>query len=300
MTVRFRPARPATLIAVLASALAAAALDPGWLHAQSRPTERHDRSTAAGRLMGFYSDAVAFSPAGTPRSYQPWTVEAGVEASYVPRLSAAQRTAGSDKPEATNLAPVFPRPRAVLALPYRLTVEGSWVPPLRVFGVTANLLGVAVAWRGARVGAVDVVPRLSALTGRVRGPITCNEETAGRSIDLRVYYDAVCYGRDSDDYFSPRHLTGEVVATGAVGRTLRPYAGVGLRRERVRFDIGVIRPDGVRDPEHPVLVTTATRAFLTGGLTWLAGPRAVTSGEVYYAPGSLVTVRLAAALRVHQ
>ena len=300
MTARLRPRIAATLTAVLASVLTALVPGPTALSAQPRPTERHDRSTAAGRLMGFYSDAIAFSPAGAPRPHEPWAIEARVEASYVPRLSAAQRTAGSDKPQATNLAPVFPRPRAVLALPHRLTVEGSWVPPLRVFGVSANLLGVAVAWRGARVGAVDVVPRLSALTGRVRGPITCNEETARLSNDLRVYYDAVCYGRDSDDYFSPRHLAGELIATGAVGRTLRPYAGVGLRRERVRFDIGVIRPDGVRDPEHPVLVTTATRAFLTGGLTWLAGPRAVTSGEVYYAPGSLVTVRLSAALRVHQ
>jgi hypothetical protein len=56
----------------------------------------------------------------------------------------------------------------------------------------------------------------------------------------------------------------------------------------------------VRDPEHPVLVYNATRAFLTGGLSWLVGPWAVTSGEVYYAPGSLVTVRLAAALLVRQ
>jgi len=286
------------LAATLALAPVALAA-PAGLQSQSRQIERYDRSTPAGRLMGFYSDAIAFSPVGAPRRYRAWAVEAGVEASYVPRLTAMQRRAGFDKPEATNLAPVFPRPRAMLALPGGVTLEGSWVPPVRVFDVTANLLSAAVAWRAGHLGPVELTPRLSALTGRVRGAITCNGATARReSNDLLVYYEAVCYGRDSDDHFSPRQLAGELMATGNSGGAFVPYGGLGVRRERARFDIGVIRPDGTRDPEHPMLLSSATRLYLTGGLTWLVGVRGVASGEVYYAPGSLITVRLAAGLRV--
>jgi hypothetical protein len=286
---------------VLAAAVVAAAvLDPTTLRAQPRTTERHAWSSPEGRLMGFYSDALAFSAVGAPRPRRPGGVEVGIEASYVPRLSRAQRRTGDDKPEATNLAPVLPRPRALVALPGRVDVEGSWIPPLRVFGVTANLLSVAVTRPVARVGGVTLVPRLSALTGRIRGPITCNEETArDGSPDLEVYYSAVCHGRDSDDHFMPRQVAGEVVVTTASrAGPIVPYGSVGVRAERTRFDIGVIRTDGTRDTDHPVLTSRATRPFFTGGLTWLAGRRALASGELYYAPGSLLTVRLLAGLRL--
>ena len=49
--------------------------------------------------------------------------------------------------------------------------------------------------------------------------------------------------------------------------------------------------DGSRDPDHPVLVMRSVRPFLTGGATWRTG-RAAAGGEVYYAPGSLITARI--------
>jgi hypothetical protein len=287
------------LALVLALVFAGLMVAPATLPAQSRTVEWHPWSSPEGRLMGFYSDALAFSAVGAPRARRSGEVEFALEMSYVPRLSKAQRTTGDDKPEATNLAPVLPRPRALVALPGKFAVEGSWIPPLRVFGVTANLLSVAVTRPIARVRGIELVPRLSALTGQVRGPITCNAETTrDGSLDLDVYFAAVCHGRDSDDHFSPRQLSGELVATSAWRGTIAPYASIGARRERTRFDIGVIREDGTRDTDHPVLASQVTRAFLTGGVTWLAGRRGLATGEVYYAPGSLVTVRLLAGLRL--
>ena len=48
----------------------------------------------------------------------------------------------------------------MLALPGGVTLEGSWVPPVRVFDVTANLLSAAVAWRAGHLGPVELTPRL--------------------------------------------------------------------------------------------------------------------------------------------
>jgi len=123
--------------------------------------ERELRSYGAGapeaKLMLFYSSSIAFSPVGVPwgaTGLSAMSVSVGraiprtelaIEVSYIPRLSADQRTVGFDKPEATNLAPVFPRPRLGIRLPWRLGLEGSWIPPFRLFDVTANVLGGGVA-----------------------------------------------------------------------------------------------------------------------------------------------------------
>ena len=250
--------------------------------------------------MAYYSSALAFTPVGVPPAWRKWSVSAGVEATYVPALSASQRSAGFDKPEATNLAPVFPRPRAMVAIPGGFVVEGSWVPPIRVFDVEANLFSVAVSRPVELLGSLEVVPRVSMLAGSVRGPITCNEETASDGDDdLEVYYENVCHGNDSDDSFEPRHLSAELMfATAMRGGGVRPYAAVGVRRERTTFDIGVIRDDGTRDTDHPILTLRATQMHLTGGLMWLTTRRLRTAAEAYWAPGSLFTVRAMAGLQL--
>jgi len=266
----------------------------------ARELERYGATTPEGRLMAFYSSALAFSPVGLPPAWRKWSLSLGIEASYVPPLSESQRTAGFDKPEATNLAPLFPRPRAMLALPGGFVVEGSWVPPIRMFDVEANLVSVALSRPLTRVRSFEVVPRVSMLGGRVRGPITCNAETADDGgDDLRLYYQSICHGNDSDDHFEPRHISAEVmVATSMRGGAFRPYLSAGARRERTKFDIGVIRADGSRDLDHPVLELRATRAHFTGGLMWLNTRRLRTAAEAYWAPGSLFTVRALAGVQV--
>ncbi|HET6703131.1 MAG TPA: hypothetical protein VFH14_15055, partial [Gemmatimonadaceae bacterium] len=99
---------------------------------QDRARQRHDFDDSEGRLIGFYSAALFFSPLGAPERASTWAIDAGLEVSYVPQLSKAQRTAFQDKPEATNLAPVLPRPRVALVLPGALHAQVSWVPPMRV------------------------------------------------------------------------------------------------------------------------------------------------------------------------
>jgi hypothetical protein len=265
--------------------------------AQERTLEHYGPGAPEGKLMLYYSSTIAFSPLGAPSVTR--RIEAAIELSYLPRLSAAQRTTGYDKPEATNLAPMFARPRLAARLPWGVGLEASWIPPVRVFDVKANLVAGAVTRSFGDATGLRIVPRVSVLSGRVEGPITCNRDaTRTGGVALATYYACVCYGNDSRDFFEPRHLSGELLVTRAFARgRFEPYVSAGARRERTRFDIGVIRPDGSRDPDNPVLEVRSTRAYGTAGASWLGMRRARLATELYYAPGSAVTVRALAGLR---
>lgn len=284
------------LVAV-AAALAAAST----AGAQAREHRSYDADEGEGKLMLYYSSTLAFSPLGVavPDRSGRARLEAAVELSYVPPLSAEQRTVSSDKPQATNLAPLFARPRVTFTHPSGFAVEASWIPPVRVFDVKANVASAAVSRTFGPVGRFVLVPRVSVLAGRVEGPITCNAETAGDGgAALQTYYAFVCHGHDSADFFEPLHVSGEVIATvGDDGGRWRPYVSVGVRHETTEFDIGVVDSQGRRDPEHPVLEIRATRAYGAAGVSWQTTARSRVAVEMYYAPGSVLTVRALAGLR---
>jgi hypothetical protein len=251
--------------------------------------------------MLYYSSTIAFSPLGTP--FEPHAaamIVGGVELSYLPHLSAEQRTTGSDKPEATNLAPLFARPRVAVRLPAGFALEGSWIPPVRVFDVKANLVAGALSRSFPLPSHVRLIPRASFVVGRVEGAITCNREAmTTSSAALATYFSRVCYSNDSRDYFQPRHVSGELVLTRpAMDGRLHPYVSVGARNERTRFDVGVIKPDGSRDQDQPLLELKTTRAYGTVGTSWLGPAGTRLAAEVYYAPGSVVTLRGLAGMRL--
>jgi hypothetical protein len=276
-----------------------ASLAPLRLGAQARTVERHGFDEQEGRLMAFYSSALAFTPVGAPTGVEAWVVDVGVEGSYVPWLSTAQRRVGSDKPEATNLIPFVPRVRLAVALPEGFRVEAGWVPPVRAFGVKSNLIGLALSRPTAVTPSFAVTARLSALAGYARAAITCYEDLGRGDPSQQIYYSNVCYGGESDDRFEPRHLSGELVATYGRGWRVVPYAGAGVRAERTRFDVGVITREGTRDADNPILELRTARGYGFAGATWLGGAARL-SGELYYAPGSLVTARLLAGLRLRE
>lgn len=258
-----------------------------------RVIERHAPDGPEGRLLAFYAAAVAFSPAAFADDESRLTI--GVELSYVPWLDADQRRPSIDKPEATNLAPVFPRPRVAVRLG-RVLTEASWIPPIRLFDVRANLIGFSASATALRVSGLALAPRVWLTAGRIRGAMTCNEDTMlGHGVELETYYATVCRGRASDDWFEPRLLGGELLASRAIGDgDVHAYALAGARYDRTRFDIGVRMADGSRDPDHPILELRATRPHFALGATWRGPTRWGAGLEGFYAPGSLFTARLSA------
>lgn len=249
--------------------------------------------------MAYYSAALAFSPVGSPRVANARGASIGLELSWLPALSEAQRSAGFSKAQSTNLAPVVPRPRVSVGLPAGFTLEGSWIPPIRAFGVTANLVSGAIARSFETGGSFTLTPRIAGTIGSVKGPITCNDDLRKRGGGDAIYYTYICHGTESEDSFEPNALSGELIASRSFRRgALAPYAGVGVRVERDRFDVGVRFPDGTADPNHAILELDLTRGYGFAGATWAGPRRSALSAELFYAPGSLVTGRVQASLRL--
>jgi hypothetical protein len=247
--------------------------------------------------MAFYAAALATSAVGSAAADTPWSVGAGLEFSYIPRLNREQRTAGFDKPESSNLSPVLPRLRVALSTPGDVRVEVGWLPPVEVFDASAHLYSIALS-RAFPNSRLVLAPRVAASGGRARGSITCNEALLHGTSSEQVYYRAVCHLRESDDHFEPRQLSAELIISRNTRRSIMPFASVGIRHDDVRFDIGVLRSDGTRDTDHPILVMRTTRPFVAGGAAWRRG-RMGTAAELYYAPGSLITGRVRVDVRVH-
>jgi hypothetical protein len=221
-----------------------------------------------------------------------------LELGYIPHLSASQRTAGFDKPEASNLSPVLPRPRISLTLPGGLILDANLLPPVNVVDARANLYGASLR-RSVNIGAASLAPRVSFLDGRVEGAITCTAELGSGSLSDQQYYANVCHANESRDYFEPMQFSFDLtLENGPRFLHGQSYATVGVRREQTRFDIGVIMSDGSRDLDHPVLEMDATRAFGAAGLQWYSGGRGRVAAEVFYTPGSIVTGRLLVAWRL--
>ncbi len=292
--------RALTLVVVIAASGDAQTYGNGVPpRAGTRIVEQHPWSSSEGRLMAYYSAALAFSPVGSPRVANARGASIGLELSWLPALSEAQRSAGFSKAQSTNLAPVVPRPRVSVGLPAGFTLEGSWIPPIRAFGVTANLVSGAIARSFETGGSFTLTPRIAGTIGSVKGPITCNDDLRKRGGGDAIYYTYICHGTESEDSFEPNALSGELIASRSFRRgALAPYAGVGVRVERDRFDVGVRFPDGTADPNHAILELDLTRGYGFAGATWAGPRRSALSAELFYAPGSLVTGRVQASLRL--
>ena len=276
-----------------------ALLVAGNVTAQERILERHSFSDPEGRLLAFYSASMAFSPAGV--GWDDSRLSFVLEVSHVPYLDKAQRRPSIDKPESTNLAPFFPRPRIAIGLG-SWRAEASWIPPMRVFDVEANLGSLSITAPSLKLGAFRVSPRAWATIGRVRGAMTCSpEEMVGHGADLELYYSTVCHGRESDDWFEPRMVGGEAVASKALGSGgSSVYGMLGARVDRTRFNIGVLTFEGQRDPDHPILQLSAFRPHGAIGGSWRVRRGVYAGGELFYAPGSLLTGRVSGRWLIRQ
>jgi hypothetical protein len=124
--------------------------------------------------------------------------------------------------------------------------------------------------------------------------MTCSiKEMVGRGPDLELYYNTVCHGRESDDWFEPRVVAGEALAQKSLGSGgSHVYVLIGARLDRTRFDIGVLTFEGARDGDHPVLELDAVRPHGAWGASWRVRRGVYAGGELFYAPGSVLTARV--------
>ena len=239
------------------------------------------------RTMALLSVPLVFSPAGAPELLPGFRI--GLEASYVPHIDAATATPTACQPgkgpEDVNRLPALPRPRLALPLPFGLALETSWVPPIRVNGVKANLFSFSLGKAFGKLDGLVVGLRAHATVGSLRAPVTCPD------VALRDPVSECFGGQRSDDRFRPNLLGADVSASWpmASGR-VHPYVGTGYNRMRPRFQVNFTNQFNQLDNQR--VSADLDRLALFGGVTWHTTPALSVSGEIYAVPSDAVTTRV--------
>lgn len=239
--------------------------------------------------MALTSLPLIFSAASVPAPVPAGQWRLGLELTYLPRVDDDIATPTLCRPgkgpENTDILPALPRPRVALSLPHGLSAEASWVPPLSVAGVRANLLGLAVAYTAPLRPTVAMRLRTHATLGSVQAPITCDDD----ALDDQA---SECFdGKRSADRLRP-NLFGVDAAIGwSPSRgSIAPYAGVGYNWLQPRFRVNFTNRAGETDRTR--VEVDLERVTLFGGASWRPGGALLLSGELYAAPRDGVTGRL--------
>ena len=262
---------------------------PGTAAAQDcfPPKDSHEA-----QLFAALAVPLAFSLTEAPQPMDAGRVRVGLEATYLPNNSAEIRTPTVCRPgkgpENTDLLFALPRPRVVVGLPAGFALEASWVPPIELNGVKANLVGLSLQ----RIFPVNVGEgallafRAHAAFGLVRAPITCNDAA------LQDPTSECFQGTRSSDRYHPNTFGLEgAVSWRLAGGRLRPFAGGGVNLLHPRFQVNFTNQFGSTDNRK--VEVDLTRGALFGGATWEAARRVGLSGEIYGSPGDAVTGRVA-------
>jgi hypothetical protein len=247
---------------------------------------RPPTSSNEAKTLAIFSVPLAFGPATAPEILPGLRV--GLEGAYLPKVDPATATATVCRPgkgpENTDLLFALPRPRIGLPLPFGLALQASWIPPVRVAGVKANLFGFSLAKSFGRLDGLVAAIRAHGTFGSIRGPITCDDAALADAT-------SECFqGTRSDDKYSP-NIFGADVSVGwtMAGGRLRPYVGGGYNRLEPRFQVNFTNQFGNVDSTR--IEVNLNRAVVFGGATWQLATRLGVSAEVYAAPADAVTAR---------
>jgi hypothetical protein len=238
------------------------------------------------KTLAIFAVPLAFGPALAPEAQPHFQV--GLEGAYLPKVARATATPTNCQPgkgpENTDLLVAIPRPRVELPLPLGLALEASWVPPVRVAGVKANLFGVSLA-KSVELGRLTGSLRAHGTFGSIYGPITCARSELANP-------ESECFnGTVSDDRLSPNIIgVDAALAQTIMSGRLRPYIGGGYNRLEPRFRVNFTNQFGTVDRTR--VEVNLDRLVLFGGATWQVNDSYTATGEVYSAPADATTVRL--------
>ena len=236
------------------------------------------------RTFAILSVPIAFTgvraPVGSPRG-----VSLGVEVANLPAVDRATATPTVCRPgkgpENTNPIPVVVRPRLSAAV-HGFLLEASWIPPVRVSGVKANLLSLAIAKPFALATNWALGLRAEGVLGSLRAPIVCDD------IAVKDPTSECSGGGVSDDRWQPGVFGVEAVVGGGGGK-IRPHFGVGFTYLRPRFQVNFTNAQGQTDSRK--VEVDLYRTALFGGVTIPLGALRLT-GEAYATLGDALIGRL--------
>ena len=285
-------------VAVLLGALAVAPSRP--LAAQdctggNLPDDSHEAeifrirgaSTAFGR---------ALSPV-TPRRGSLFAMFEVTTLATIDKTTATPTYCRPGKPaENVNLMSVLPRPRVIFGLSDGFTFEASWIPPVTVNDVKANVFSVALA-RSVPAGMGIISLRANATFGEIRAPITCTESQI--AVDPLSPGASECAGgaEPSNDHYKPNGFGGDLTyGWPAGGGRIRPYLGAGVNFLHPRFQVDFTDQFDVKQDQK--VEGDFTRFIAFTGATWVPTARFSLTGEFYTDPGTTWVARLGMAYGV--
>jgi hypothetical protein len=241
-------------------------------------------STEAWALK-YFAAVSTFTPLRAPRLLEPWTVDLTFELDWVPYLSEEERRVGfgGTKVEDLNKLPVFARPRVLVGLPAGFAAELSWVPPVEVSGVEANLLAAAVERPLLDTATWSLGLRAYGQLGEVTGDFTCPEDAASYppGSEQNPYG---CEAPSSDT--STLDYWGVAVTAGRrVGESGDLHFALGATANDLEFQVDAITY-GFHDRSH--LVTDGWTYWATAGGGWWLSENLWLGGELYYSPLEVV------------
>jgi len=244
-------------------------------------------SSNEAKTLAIFSVPLAFSPATAPELLP--GLQAGLEGASLPNVDPATATPTICRPGQgplnTDLLFALPRPRIGLPLPFGLALQASWIPPVPINGVKANLFGLSVGKSFGKLDGLVAAIRAHGTFGSIHGPITCNDAALADPV-------SECFqGTRSDDKYSP-NIFGADVSLGwtMAGGKLRPYVGGGYNRLEPRFQVNFTNQFGMVDSTR--IEVSLNRGVVFGGANWQLADRFGVAAEVYAAPADAVTARL--------
>lgn len=243
------------------------------------PTDSHEA-----RAFAILSVPIAFTGSSAPGAAHGMSL--GLEVASLPTVDHTTATPTSCRPDKTTPENAHPiagiiRPRLTVAVAGFL-LEASWIPPIALNAVKANLVGLAVSHSFHLANNWYIGARAHAVIGSLHAPITCDD----RAIEDPA---SICHrGTRSDDRWRPGVFGSEVVV-GKGSAKFSPYFGFGHTLLRPRFQVNFTDVAGLTDRRQ--VQVNLQRLALFGGVT-LAARRSTVTAEAYATQGDAVTARL--------
>lgn len=166
--------------------------------------ERFDLDSPEGWAMAFMTTSAQNLGQMPPQSVNIKDLSISAELSSIPHLSKEQQKVGLGgyKNEDLNKSPAFGRLRASMGLPWDVSAEISWTPPIKINDSKPDhLWGAALSKPIFNNEKIGIGLRLFLLRGGVIASVTCSEVVINLELnihELNTDDDIVCIGLSND------------------------------------------------------------------------------------------------------
>jgi hypothetical protein len=267
---------PAGRLALVLILLAA-----GSRAAAQTPAQQLDFSSPEAWALKYFSSVSTFTAIGPPVVREAGSIDFGLEAGWIPRLSESKRRVGfgGTELEDLNKTAVFGRPRLTVGLPGGFSAEAAWVPPVTINGGKANLFAAAIERPFVVADPWALGLRLYGQLGHSKGDYTCSEDVIAhppgspgnpKSCDAR-----------SQDSATLNNVGAALTGGVKVGGGGAVHFAVGGTYNDLVFQIGAYTA-GVADNTR--LATHGWTGWVAAGAGFPLGKAASIAAEAYYSP----------------